>query len=88
MDMTWDGKECSMLGSPFGKDSGQVACLQGLGSQGKSLLVLGLVPFNLSSSLMRLARCRRLRPPLEAGDREDSSLHGTPSFQLLKGPSP
>lgn len=31
-------------------------CLQGLGSQGKSLLVLGLAPFNLSSSLMKLAK--------------------------------
>lgn len=76
-----------MLGSPFGKDPWP-GYTQGLSSQGKSLLVLGIAPFNLSFSLKRLARCWRLRPPLEAGDREGSSLHSAPSFQLPKSPSP
>lgn len=71
----WEGLFCA------GKSSGPA-------SQGKSPLGLGPVPFNLSFSLMRLARCWRPRPPLEAADRNGSSLRGAPSFHLLKGPSP
>lgn len=84
--VTWGWEGLLWAGESFGEGRSLVAC-KDEAARG-SLLVLGPVSFNLSSSLMRLARCWKLRPPLEAGDREGSSLHGAPSFQPLKGPSP